>query len=164
MPSTPSSRAQNHLTRRGLACLRDELRRLLRAPIPPAAPLGTPEDRALTAGLGASIARLDRRIADAQRASEPASPERIAFGADVLLIDDHGAALRVALVGDDETRTGRSSLPISSDAAQALLGRAAGEVVFLRIPRFRQLEARADGSGELSYAYRRYVIASFDYA
>lgn len=161
MPSR--SYAPNYITKNGLARLRDELKRLLLSR-PPPAPLGTVEDRALHTGLGARIAKLDRRIAAALVAGEQHAPDCVGFGAEVLLLDDAGNTLQVAIVGEDEANPARGKLAHLSDTAQALIGRRAGEVVFLRMPCFHAAgTARADGSGELSYAYRRYVIASFDY-
>lgn len=160
---------QYNPTRSGLSRLRDELKRLLLARVPAAAPLGTSEERAQTASLGARIARLDRRIADALAAEDTpaapaATPDVVDDGAAVLLLDDQGNAVQVSIVAEEEANPAQGKLAHLSDAAQALLGRHVGDVVFLRLPTFTPRGRSADASGELCYAYRRYTVAAFDYA
>jgi len=124
--------APNYITRSGLKRMRDELRALLSVRLRAATPLGTTHDRAERAGLGARIARLDRRIASATLVTDVRSDE-VGFGSTVLLADEDGRQLRVVVVGADEARPDHGLFAHDSAEARALLGRRAGEQVVMRL-------------------------------
>lgn len=64
----------------------------------------------------------------------PSDPQRVFFGAQVLVADQAGEEKRYRIVGADEIDPERGYISIDSPLARALLKRTAGEVVRLMLP------------------------------
>lgn len=76
----------------------------------------------------------------------PTDPTRAFFGAEVTVEDDQGQA-RYRIVGSDETDAAAGHISVDAPVARALLGKAVGDVVDVRIP---------EGSRELEILSIRY--------
>ncbi|HSW13812.1 MAG TPA: transcription elongation factor GreB [Solimonas sp.] len=64
----------------------------------------------------------------------PADTSRVFFGARVEVADDNGDSRSYRIVGADETGAGEGYISVDSPVARALLGKAEGEVVKVRLP------------------------------
>lgn len=64
----------------------------------------------------------------------PGDPQRVFFGARVLVADESGDEKRYRIVGADEIDPERGYISIDSPLARALLKRTAGDVVKLMLP------------------------------
>lgn len=140
LPELPLSAAPNYVTARGLALLRQRLEdstaRLA------ALPADERQGRAL---IERERRWLNARIASAQLVSGArADATRIAFGAVVDVIDEHGQRLRWRIVGEDEADPDAGRISWTSPLARALLGASPGEVVCWPRPSGEtELEVRA---------------------
>ncbi|HTO06844.1 MAG TPA: GreA/GreB family elongation factor [Myxococcota bacterium] len=126
----------NYVTRAGLAALRAELESLQteRSRLS-ALPNEKERGRALGA-LAARRAALEDRIATAELAPPPESPNEIRFGATVRVSGPDGER-RYEIVGVDEADPARGKIAFTSPLARSLLGRSAGDSVKLATPRGR---------------------------
>ena len=124
---------KNYMTPEGAARLRDELERLANVDRPAAAAVG--DARALRE-IDRRRAFLGRRL-EALEVIDPASqpPDRVLFGATVIVRGEDGAERRYRLVGVDEADPPRGDVSWRSPIAAALLGAHVGGVVTLRSPR-----------------------------
>ncbi len=64
----------------------------------------------------------------------PADPSRVFFGATVQVADEEGEERSFRIVGADETDAADGRISVDSPVARALLGKAEGEVVRVRLP------------------------------
>lgn len=78
------------------------------------------------------LARLldNARVVDIDRLSG----DRVAFGATVLVEEEHGKRRRWTLVGEGEAFPREGTISVTSPVARALLGRTVGEVVDVDLP------------------------------
>ena len=65
---------------------------------------------------------------------KPADPSRVFFGAQVELADGEGEERSYRIVGADETDGPSGCISVDSPVARALLGKAEGDVVRVRLP------------------------------
>jgi transcription elongation factor GreB len=65
----------------------------------------------------------------------PADRSRIFFGAWIELVDEDNATHTYRVVGADETDTAGGLISIDAPVARALLGKSAGDVVVVRLPK-----------------------------
>ncbi|MFP8878587.1 MAG: transcription elongation factor GreA [Myxococcota bacterium] len=83
------------------------------------------------------IRLVEDRLARAQVievGSEP--PDSVRFGVTVLLSDeDTGEEVRYTITGEDETDVSAGLISVTSPVAQALLGKAVGDTVTVRVPK-----------------------------
>jgi transcription elongation factor GreA len=100
--------------------------------------------------LEARILQIEDRLARAQ-VIEPggAAPDAVRFGTTVVLEDTgSGEKVEYTLVGEDESDAAAGRISISSPVARALLGKAEGDEVRVRVPKgtreFEILEIRYD--------------------
>jgi transcription elongation factor GreB len=78
---------------------------------------------------------LQKRIPDLKVVElTPPDPSKVFFGAWVEVADDAGEARRYRIVGPDETDAAHGMISVDSPMARALLKRAQGEVVQVRLP------------------------------
>lgn len=124
---------KNYITPAGARLLREEIARALHVERPALAAAG--DARALRA-MDMRLAFLGRRI-DAVEIVDPATqpPHLALFGATVTVRDDSGAERRYRLVGVDEADPRRGDVSWLSPIAKALLGKQAGDIVTMRLPR-----------------------------
>lgn len=64
----------------------------------------------------------------------PRQTDRAYFGAWLELADEEGEPRRYRIVGADETDSGKGWISVDSPVARALLGKAVGELVKIRLP------------------------------
>ena len=100
--------------------------------------------------LEARIVQVEDRLARAQ-VIEPGQspPDAVLFGTTVVLQDtDSAEEVSYTLVGEDESDVASGLISVSSPVARALLGRAEGDEVKVRVPKgtrmFEVLEIRYD--------------------
>ena len=124
---------KNYMTPAGAARLREEIERLSKIDRPAAAATG---DASGLREIDRRLAFLGRRL-EALQVIDPASqpPDRVLFGATVLVRGEDGAERRYRLVGIDEAEPGRGEVSWRSPIATALLGAQVGDVVTARSPR-----------------------------
>ncbi|WP_020649748.1 transcription elongation factor GreB [Solimonas variicoloris] len=65
---------------------------------------------------------------------KPSRDGKVFFGAWVELADEAGESRRYRIVGADETDSARGWISVDSPVARAVLGRAKGEIVKVRLP------------------------------
>lgn len=88
------------------------------------------------------LREIDRRVRYLQRRlpefkvveQAPADRSRVFFGAWVEIAGEDGETRRYRIVGPDEAEAGEGCISVDSPLARALLKRAAGEVVQVRLP------------------------------
>lgn len=133
LPELPLSPHPNYVTTRGLQLLearRDRVEADIAA-IPPDAA----DRRQRRAGLDRELRWLQARIAAAQPVTgTPRDPARVAFGAEVAVIDDDGTESRYRIVGEDEADPEAGLISWTSPLARALIGLKVGEVALWRRP------------------------------
>jgi transcription elongation GreA/GreB family factor len=131
LPEIPLSEHPNHTTPAGL--LRQQQRlAVLRAGADENAVL---EDEAAQQAAAREMRWLEARIASAivvDPAGQPA--DRVAFGATVDVIDEHGVEATYRIVGEDETDAEHGSVSWLSPLARAVLGAKVGDEVTWRRP------------------------------
>ncbi|HEU4537219.1 MAG TPA: GreA/GreB family elongation factor [Polyangiaceae bacterium] len=137
-PPLPAGVA-NYVTPRGLALLRDELRRLHaeRAALEAATPADGDADRpAALAALAARVAELESRLAAASLVDPAEQPrDEALFGATVRVRTEAGDERRYQIVGVDEADAAAGRSAFLAPLARALLGKRAGDVALVRTPR-----------------------------
>ncbi len=133
LPELPLSPHPNYVTPRGLALLearRDDVEAAIAA-----VPTDAADRRQQRAGLDRELRWLQARIATAQRiAGAPRDPGKVAFGADVTVIDDDGRDTRYRIVGEDEADPDAGLISWTSPLARALIGLRVGGVALWRRP------------------------------
>lgn len=131
LPEIPLSEHPNHTTPAGL--LRQQQRlAVLRAGADEGAVL---EDEAAQQAAAREMRWLEARIASAivvDPAGQPA--DRVAFGATVGVVDEHGVEATYRVVGEDETDAEHGSVSWLSPLARAVLGAKVGDEVLWRRP------------------------------
>ncbi len=132
LPELPLSRHPNYVTSRGLALLQTRLG-VLEAEIAGLAPEAV-DHRQRRAALDRERRWLVARIASAQRVSGARPADRVAFGAQVTVIDDVGAISRYQIVGEDEAEPEAGLISWTSPLARALIGLAVGDVATWQRP------------------------------
>lgn len=124
----------NYVTPRGLAALRDELRRLEQARLD-ADLLSADERTRERALLTGRIQELEQRIVSATVVDPSAQPhDRVRFGARVTVLGDAGERC-YEIVGVDEADARAGKLAFTAPLARVLLGKSVGESATLRSPR-----------------------------
>ena len=133
LPELPLSPHPNYVTTRGLQLLearRDQIEAEI-ASIPEGASYRC-QRRAVPYR---ELRWLRARIAAAQLVADtPRDPARVAFGAEVTVIDDNGAASRYRIVGEDEADPDAGLISWTSPLARALIGLQVGDVALWRRP------------------------------
>ena len=128
LPELPLSPHPNYVTRRGLAQLKA---RRARVEADIAAIAGDAADRRKRrAALDRELRWLNARIAAAQPVVGGARDNtRVAFGADVTVVDEDNTEFRYRIVGEDEAEPDAGLISWTSPLARALIGREVGDVV-----------------------------------
>ncbi|TVQ39012.1 MAG: transcription elongation factor GreB [Wenzhouxiangella sp.] len=135
-PPPPSS--SPYITAAGFRRLQAELkerwvlRREVTAALSAAAAEGDRSENAEYIYRKKQLREIDRRIRYLQKrldvvkvvAAQPANPDRVYFGATVVLDQDDGDEVRYRIVGADETSVERGWISVDSPVARALLGKA----------------------------------------
>lgn len=130
---------RNYTTPAGARKLADELRSLVDEQRPKAAAiLAAAEDKAEALR---ALSQIDRRIAYLSRmkasmevVEPPASLERIVFGLVAQVRGSDGCESSYRIVGVDESNPERGWISWASPVAKALIGRAVGEQVVVKLP------------------------------
>jgi transcription elongation factor GreB len=146
LPQPPSSKL---ITPEGLAALRAELDQLWRVERPKvtqavseAAAQGDRSENAEYIYGKKRLREIDRRVRYLQKRipdlkvidRPPDDPTRVFFGATVVLEDESGNEQTYRLVGPDEFDPARGWISIDSPLARALLKKAVGDEVTVRLP------------------------------
>jgi len=84
-------------------------------------------------GIDRRIRYLQKRIPDLEIVRHPKAPERVFFGARVLIETEAGDAVRYRIVGEDEADPGNGDINIDSPLARSLLKKGVGDEVTIRI-------------------------------
>ena len=133
LPELPLSPHPNYVTPHGLALLearRDDVEAAIAA-----IPAEAADRRQRRAGLDRELRWLQARIAAAQRiVGAPRDPSKVAFGAEVTVIDDDGRETRYRIVGEDEADPETGRISWTSPLARALIGLRVGEVALWQRP------------------------------
>jgi transcription elongation factor GreB len=125
----------NYVTARGLALLRTELDALAGERARAERELPEPERAPALAALAQRRAELEDRIASAELVRPPAEPtDTVRFGA-VVTVAGAAGERRYRIVGVDEADAAQGRIAFVAPLARALLGRAAGDSVRVRLPR-----------------------------
>lgn len=148
LPDLPQSPHTNYVTPFGLKQLQDRLAEA-KAHLAEAASAGDGlEGRLPRAAAERDIRFFEERLRRAQLVDPGSQPSgEVAFGAEVLVIDEEGRERRYRIVGEDEADATAGKVSYVSPLAKALLGQEAGDSVTWRRP---------DGDLELeilSFAY-----------
>ena len=127
LPELPLSRHPNYVTARGLAALQQRRERI-DADIA-AIPADAADRRQRRAALDRERRWLHARIASALPVSNAGrDPGRVAFGAEVTVVDDDGTVFRYRIVGEDEAEPDAGLISWTSPLARALIGLGIGDV------------------------------------
>ena len=145
----PSEKSSPYITAEGHARLKGEFEHLWRERRPEvvralsaAAAEGDRSENAEYQYRKKELREIDARLKDlSMRLDEvkvaggrPADPSRVFFGAWVDVADPDGEERRYRIVGADETDAAEGRISVDSPMARALLGKAGGEVVRVRLP------------------------------
>lgn len=145
----PSEKGSIYITAEGYARLRDEYDQLWRVRRPEvvralatAAAEGDRSENAEYQYRKKELREIDRRVRYLQvrlpdlRVVDrpPDQPGRVYFGARVEVADDAGDSRRYRIVGPDEAGAKPGYISVDSPLARALLGKAEGEVIAVRLP------------------------------
>ena len=148
-PPNPDDPASLYITRAGFERLKAEYEHLWRERRPEvvraitaAAAEGDRSENAEYIYRKKELREIDRRVHYLQLRlpelkvvdSTPSDPQRVFFGAHVLVADESGDEKRYRIVGADEIDPERGYISIDSPLARALLKRTAGDVVKLMLP------------------------------
>ncbi len=93
--------------------------------------------------IAARMAMLDDKIARAQIIDTTGqNPDKVRFGATVQLVDgENNEKIRYTIVGEDEADAKLGRISVTSPVAQALMNKAVGEEVRVKVPKgVRELE------------------------
>lgn len=133
LPELPLSPHPNYVTPRGLALL-EARRDVIEADIAAIA-ADAADRRQRRAGLDRELRWLQARIASAQQVNGATRDNsKLAFGAEVTVIDDNGRETRYRIVGEDEADPDAGLISWTSPLARALIGLQVGEVALWRRP------------------------------
>ncbi|MBA4286219.1 MAG: transcription elongation factor GreAB [Xanthomonadaceae bacterium] len=125
-PELPLSPYPNYVTARGLAQLQAR-REACEAAIT-ALPPDAADRRQRRAALDRELRWLQARIASAQLVGGERHSDRIAFGAEVTVVDEDDREFRYRIVGEDEAEPDAGRISWTSPLARALIGLKVGEV------------------------------------
>ena len=127
LPELPLSPHPNYVTVRGLAQLwsrRDQLEAAIAA-----IPADAADRRQRRALLDRELRWLQARIATAQTVTgRGRNAAKVAFGAEVTVVDDNGREIGYRIVGEDEAEPDAGRISWTSPLARALIGLAIGDV------------------------------------
>lgn len=130
LPEIPLSEHPNHTTPQGLARQQQRLAQLRVAQRGDAL-----QDEAARQADAREMRWLEARIASAIVVDLAAQPrDRVAFGAQVDLLDEQGVASSYRIVGEDEADAEHGSVSWLSPLAKAVLGAKVGDEVLWRRP------------------------------
>ena len=133
LPELPLSPHPNYVTPRGLALL--EARRDAVAADIAAIASDAADRRQRHAGLDRELRWLQARIAAAQLVKGAARDTRkVAFGAEVTVLDDDNLESRYRIVGEDEADPEAGLISWTSPLARALIGLQVGDVALWQRP------------------------------
>jgi transcription elongation factor GreB len=125
----------NYVTARGLALLRDELAALNAERARVERTLDGADRTHALAALAERRAELEQRIASAEVVDLPAeATDVVRFGATVT-VEGASGARSYRIVGVDEADAAQGRIAFVAPLARALVGRATGDVVRVRVPR-----------------------------
>lgn len=131
LPEIPLSEHPNHTTPGGLARQQQRLSEL-RSQMQAGDAL---QDDVARQAMAREVRWLEARIASAIVVEPTAQPrDRVAFGAEVDLLDEDGNASRYRIVGEDEADAEHGSVSWLSPLAKAVIGARVGEEVVWRRP------------------------------
>jgi len=125
LPDRPVSEHPNIVTPEGLALIEETLATLNREH----AQAQAAQDRGAIARLARDLRYWSARRSNAQVAPAPDDPAHVQFGSTVTIARDDGQRQTWRIVGEDEADPARGTLSYVSPVAQALLGKAVGDVV-----------------------------------
>lgn len=127
LPELPLSPHPNYVTARGLAQLtarRDQVEAAIAAIAADAS-----DRRQRRAMLDRELRWLQARLASAQRVTgHGRDPAKVAFGAEVTVVDEDGRDIRYRIVGEDEAEPEAGRVSWTSPLARALIGLSIGDV------------------------------------
>jgi len=124
LPDRPIS-PHNLVTRRGLALIEAELKRLHKEH----AAAHDADDKPLLAKINRDLRYWTSRRATAQVIEPPQDATAVHFGSKVTLERDDGRRQTYEIVGEDEADPTRGTLSYVSPVAQAIMGKPVGETV-----------------------------------
>ncbi|MDT8437964.1 MAG: transcription elongation factor GreB [Wenzhouxiangellaceae bacterium] len=144
----PSPKSSPYITADGLVRLKVELKQLwvdrreVVAALSAAAAEGDRSENAEYIYRKKQLREMDRRIRYLGKridevqpvASPPSDPERVFFGADVVLEETDGREVRYRIVGADEIDSQQGWISIDSPLARGLLGRRVDDEVVIQTP------------------------------
>ncbi|HEY9054148.1 MAG TPA: GreA/GreB family elongation factor [Rectinemataceae bacterium] len=140
LPLAPGAR--NYMTPEGAAALLRELAFLSEIERPKAAAALASSGQAAESDALRRISELDRRISYLLRmkalleiVDPPASKERVVFGLAVRVADESGEEAEYRIVGAYESDPERGLVSWASPIARALLGKRAGDIAVVKLPR-----------------------------
>jgi transcription elongation GreA/GreB family factor len=125
LPDRPVSPHPNLVTPEGLAAIESTLARLQEEH----AAAQRSHDRAALATLARDVRYWAARRASAQVVPPPAAHDQVQFGATVTIARDDGRRQTYRIVGEDEADPAHGTISYVSPVAQALMGKAVGDVV-----------------------------------
>jgi transcription elongation GreA/GreB family factor len=132
LPDRPISTQPNLVTPNGLAQLEAALAQARAAYSAAQAEGGdVSTDRTAMARAARDLRYYGARRGSAQLVETPANPDRVVFGAKVTFERDDGRTQTFQIVGEDEADPAKGSVSHVSPLAQALLGKAVGEVAMV---------------------------------
>lgn len=125
LPEKLISEHRNIVTETGMALIEEEVARLLSEH----ANAQAANDRAAIARAARDLRYWSSRRATAEVIPPPPDAETVQFGSTVTLVRDDGRRHIFRVVGEDEANPAQGTLSYVSPLAQALLGKAIGDVV-----------------------------------
>ena len=128
LPDRPISPHPNLVTATGLAALDAALAGARAAYAAAQADGGISADRTAMARATRDLRYYSARRSSAQLVETPAAPEKLAFGASVTFEREDGRKATYRIVGEDEADPAKGAVSYVSPLAQALLGKAVGDV------------------------------------
>ncbi len=126
LPELPLSPHPNYVTARGLAQLQAR-RETCEAAIA-VLPQDAADHRQRRAALDRELRWLQARIATARPVGGSRNPQRISFGAEVVVVDADGREFRYRIVGEDEAEPDAGRISWTSPLARALIGQQVGDI------------------------------------
>jgi len=125
LPERLVSEHRNLVTQEGLALIEGEIERLQEE----LAAAHVTDDRNGVARASHDLRYWNQRLATAEPQTPASDMSVVSFGARVTLERDDGRIQKFRIVGEDEADPAKGSISYVSPLAQALMGKAAGDVV-----------------------------------
>lgn len=131
LPDRPISPHPNLVTAAGLAALETGLTEARAAYHAAQAAGDVQEDRTAMARATRDLRYFTARRASAQLMETPTDPDRVVFGGQVTFEREDGRRQTFRIVGEDEADPAKGAVSYISPLAQALLGKAVGDVAMV---------------------------------